>query len=209
MSLHIHDSWSRSLTFMIQIYSKFVKSNHTMIKIWSWLKKDEVEENEKLRKIERMINKSTIIIHSCLHSIISTTSFIWKINNVYMLFTRHHCCHLHQLHIIHTIYNVIYTHYNWRWIIIQLKVSFFLFFLQRFEDFYWELLEWINECTSSFIRVNKNINYWDWEWTHLEEKTIVMMNWFIEIRSETKVRDWVKDQIWVSSESLWLCQDIV
>ncbi len=60
---------------MIQIYLKFVKSNHIMIKIWSWLKKDEVEENEKLRKIKRMINKLTIIIHFCLHFIISTTSF--------------------------------------------------------------------------------------------------------------------------------------
>ena len=55
--LHIHDSWSRSLTLTIQIYSKFVKSNHTMIKIWSWLEKDEVEENKKLRKTERAINK--------------------------------------------------------------------------------------------------------------------------------------------------------
>ncbi len=41
-----------------------------MIKILSWLKKDEVKENEKLRKTERAINKSTIIIHSCLHFII-------------------------------------------------------------------------------------------------------------------------------------------
>ncbi len=178
---------------MIQIYSKFVKSNHTMIKIWSWLKKDEVEENEKLKETERAINKSTIIIHSCLHSIVSTTSFTRKINNVYVLSTHHHCCHLHQLHITYTIYNVIYTHYNWRWIIIQLKVSLFLVFSQRFEDFYRELLEWINKCASSFIRVNKDINYWDQEWIHLEEKTIVMMNWLIKIKSETKVKDWVKD----------------
>ncbi len=76
------------------------------------IEKNEVKENEKLRRIERVINKSTIIIHSCLHSIISTTSFTQKINNVYVLFTRHQCCHLHQLHIIYTIYNVIYTHYN-------------------------------------------------------------------------------------------------
>ncbi len=48
-------------------------------------------------------------------------------------------------------------HYNQRWIIIQSKVSLFLVFLQRFEDFYQELLEWINECTSSFIKVNHNI----------------------------------------------------
>jgi len=176
VSLHIHDLWFRSFTLTIQIYSRFVKSNHTMIKIWSWLKEDEVEENEKLRKIERAINKSIIIIHFCLHFIISTTSSTQKINNVYVLFTRHHCCYLHQLHITYTIYNVIYTHYNQRWIIIQLKVSLFLVFSQRFEDFYRELLEWINECTSSFIKVNKDINYWDREWTHLEEKTIVMMN---------------------------------
>ncbi len=39
------------------------------------IEKDEVEENEKLRKIKRMINKLTIIIHFCLHFIISTTSF--------------------------------------------------------------------------------------------------------------------------------------
>ncbi len=180
-----------------------------MIKIWLWLKKDEVEENEKLRETERAINKSTIIIHSCLRSIVSTTSSIRKINNVYALFTRHHCCHLHQLHITYTIYNVIYTHYNWRRIIIRSKVSLFLVFSQRFEGFYWELLERINECASSFIIVNKGINSWDWEWTHLEEKTIVMMNWHIEIRSETRIRDWVEDQIWVSSETLWLCQDIV
>ena len=38
---------------------------------------------------------------------------------------------------------------------------------------------------------------------------IVMMNWLIEIKSEVKVKDWVEDQIWVSSETLWLCQDIV
>ncbi len=180
-----------------------------MIKIWSWLKKDEVEENEKLRKTERAINKSTIISHSCLCFIVSTTSFTWKINNVYMLFTHHNYCHLHQLHIIYTIYNVIYTHYNWRWIVIWSKVSLFLVFSQRFKDFYQELLEWINECTSSFIKVNKDINYWDQEWTYLEEKTIVMMNWHIEIRSKTRIRDWVEDQIWVSFETLWLCQDIV
>ncbi len=148
---------------MIQIYSKFVKSNHTMIKIWSWLKKNEVEENEKLRKTERMINKTTIVIHSCLHFIISITSFTQNVNNVYVLFTHHYFYHLHQLHIIYTIYTVIYTHYNQRWIIIQSKVSFFLVFSQRFEDFYWELLKWINEYTSSFIRLNKDINYWDWE----------------------------------------------
>ncbi len=180
-----------------------------MIKIWSWLKKNEVEENEKLKETERAINKSTIIIHFCLCFIVSTTSFTWKINNVYVLFTHHHCCHLHQLHIIYTIYNVIYTHYNRRRIIIQSKVSLFLIFLQRFEEFYQELLEWINECTSLFIKVNKDINYWDREWIHLEEKTIVMMNWLIKIKLETKVKDWVKDQIWVSSETLWLCQDII
>ena len=162
-----------------------------------------------MRETERTINKSTIIIHSCLHSIISTTSFTWKINNVYVLSTHHHCCHLHQLHITYTIYNVIYMHYNWRWIIIWLKVFLFLIFSQRFKDFYRELLEWINECASSFIRVNKNINYWDREWTHLEEKTIVMMNWHIKIKSETKVRNWIENQIWVNFETLWLCQNIV
>ncbi len=144
---------------MIQIYSKFVKSNHTMIKIQLWLKKNEVEENEKLKETERAINKSTIIIHSCLRFIVLTTSSTWKINNAYVLSTRHHCCYLHQLHITYTIYNVIYTHYNWRRIIIQSKVSLFLVFSQRFEDFYRELLERINECASSFIRVNKDINY--------------------------------------------------
>ena len=46
-----------------------------MIKIWSWLKKVEVEENEKLKETERTINKTTIVIHSCLHFIISITSF--------------------------------------------------------------------------------------------------------------------------------------
>ncbi len=162
-----------------------------------------------MRETERAINKSTIIIHFCLHFIISTTSSTWKINNVYVLFTRHHCCHLHQLHITYTIYNVIYMHYNWRRIIIQSKVSFFLIFSQRFNDFYQKLLEQINKCMSSFIKVNKDINYWDQEWTHLKEKTIVMMNWLIKIRSETKVKDWIKDQIWVSFETLWLCQDII
>ncbi len=176
-----------------------------MIKIWSWLKKDEVWENEKLRETEKAINKSTIIIHFCLRFIVSTTSFTRKINNAYVLFTRHHCCHLHQLDITYTIYNVIYTHYNQRWIIIQSKVSLFLVFSQKFEDFYRELLKRINECASSFIKVNKDINYWDWEWTHLKEKIIVMMNWHIK----TKVKDWVEDQIWVSFETLWLCQDIV
>ncbi len=32
-----------------------------MIKVWSWLKKNEVEENEKLRKIERAINKQQLL----------------------------------------------------------------------------------------------------------------------------------------------------
>ncbi len=130
-----------------------------MIKIQLWLKKNKVEENEKLKEIERAINKSTIIIHSCLCFIISTTSSTRKINNAYVLSTRHHCYHLHQLHITYTIYNVIYTHYNQRWIVIQSKVSLFLVFSQRFEDFYRELLERINECASLFIRVNKDINY--------------------------------------------------
>ncbi len=31
-----------------------------MIKMWLWLKKDEVEENEKLRKTERAINKQQL-----------------------------------------------------------------------------------------------------------------------------------------------------
>ncbi len=39
------------------------------------IEKDEVEENEKLRETERTINKTTIFIHSCLHSIILITSF--------------------------------------------------------------------------------------------------------------------------------------
>ena len=76
------------------------------------MKKNEVEETEKLRETEKAINKSTIIIHFYLCFIISTTSFIQRINNVYALFTHHHCCHLHQLHITYTIYNVIYMHYN-------------------------------------------------------------------------------------------------
>ena len=59
--LHVHNSWSRSFTLTIQIYSRFVKSNHTMIKIQSWLKKDEVEENEKLRETERAINKQQLL----------------------------------------------------------------------------------------------------------------------------------------------------
>ncbi len=59
-------------------------------------------------------------------------------------------------------------HYNWRWIIIQLKVSFFLVFSQRFEDFYQELLKWNHEYASLFIRINKDINYWDQEWTYLD-----------------------------------------
>ncbi len=32
-----------------------------MIKIQSWLKKDEVEENEKLRETERAINKQQLL----------------------------------------------------------------------------------------------------------------------------------------------------
>ncbi len=97
------------------------------------------------------------------------------------------------MHYSHTINAVIYMHYNWRWIIIQSKVSFFLFFLWRFEDFYQELLEWNHKYVSSFIKINQDIDYWDWEWIHLEKKTIVMMNWHIKIKSETKVKDWIKD----------------
>ncbi len=55
----------------------------------------------------------------------------------------------------------------------------------------------------------KDINYWDQEWTHLEEKTIIMINWLIKIKLKTKVRNWVENQIWISSETLWLCQDII
>jgi len=43
----------------------------------------------KLKEIERAINKTTIVIHSCLCFIVSTTSFTQKINNVYALFTRY------------------------------------------------------------------------------------------------------------------------
>jgi len=120
------------------------------------LKKDKVEEWE-VKKNWKSNKQTTIVIHFDLRFIISITSFTQKINNVYVLFTRHHCCHLHQLHIIYTIYNVIYTHYNRRQIIIQSKVSLFLVFSQRFEDFYQELLERINECASLFIRVNNDI----------------------------------------------------
>ena len=76
------------------------------------MKKDEVEENEKLREIEKAINKTTIVIHSCLHFIVLIILFTQNVSNVYVLFTHHHCCHLHQLHITYTIYTVIYTHYN-------------------------------------------------------------------------------------------------
>ncbi len=36
-----------------------------------------------------------------------------------------------------------------------------------------------------------------------------MMNWLIEIKSKIKVKDWIEDQIWISSETLSLCQDII
>ncbi len=179
------------------------------IKLWKRTliqNEDEMKRRWRLRETERVINKAIIIIHSCLHFIISTTQFNWKISNVYASFTHDWCCHLRQLHII---YNVIYMHYNWRWIIIQSKVSLFLVFLWRFEDFYRELLEQNHEYTSSFIKINQDINYWDQEWTHLEKKTIFMMNWQIKIKSETKIRDWIENQIWVNSETLWLCQDII
>jgi len=39
------------------------------------IKKIEVEENKKLREIEKAINKTIIIIHFCLYFIISITSF--------------------------------------------------------------------------------------------------------------------------------------
>jgi len=152
--------------------------NNSLSKLWKRTliqNEDEMKRRWRLKETERVINKTTIIIHSCLHFIVSTTQFNQRMNNVYALFT-HYYCHLRQLYITYTIYNVIYTHYNWRWIIIQSKVSLFLVFSQRFEGFYRELLEWNHEYTSSFIRVNKDINYWDWEWTHLEKKTIIMMN---------------------------------
>jgi len=163
----------------------------------------------RLKETERMINKTMIIIHSCLCFIISITQFNQKTSNVYASFTHDWCCHLCQLHITYTIYNVIYMHYNWRWIIIQLKVSFFLVFSQRFEDFYRELLNWNHEYTSLFIKINQDIDYWNQEWTHLKKKIIIMMNWQLKIKSKTKVRDWIENQIWVSSETLWLCQDII
>ncbi len=139
---------------------------------------------------------------------ISTKSWLVLINSdeFVTLFTHDWCCYLCQLHIT---YNVIYTHYNQRWIIIQLKVSLFLIFSWRFEDFYRELLKWNHNYASSFIKINQDINYWDQEWTHLKKKTIVMMNWHIKIKSETKVKDWIKDQIWINFETLWLCQDII
>ncbi len=91
----------------------------------------------------------------------------------------------------------------------SIESFFFLVFSRRFKDFYQELLERNHEYTLSFIKINQDIDYWDWEWTHLEEKTIVMMNWYIKIRSETKVKDWVENQIWINFETLWLCQDII
>ena len=160
----------------------------------------------RLRRTEKAINKAMIIIHFCLHFIISTTQFNQKTSNVYVSFTHDWCCHLRQLHIT---YNVIYMHYNRRWIVVQSKVSLFLVFSWRFEDFYRELLERNHEYTSLFIKINQDINYWDQEWTHLKEKTIVMINWHIKIRSKTRIRDWIENQIWVSFETLWLCQDII
>ncbi len=44
-----------------------------MIKIWSWLKKDEVEENEKLREIERAINKQQLLF---------TQSMLYHLNHI-------------------------------------------------------------------------------------------------------------------------------
>ncbi len=179
------------------------------IKLWKRTliqNEDEMKRRWRLRETEKAINKAMIIIHSCLRFIISTTQSNRKTSNVYASFTHDWCCHLCWLHIT---YNVIYTHYNRRWIVIRSKVSLFLVFSQRFEDFYRELLERNHEYTSLFIKINQDINYWSQEWIHLKEKTIVMMNWHIEIKSKTKVKDWVKDQIWVSSETLWLCQDIV
>ena len=129
------------------------------IKLWKRTQiqnEDEMKRRWRLRKTERAINKSMIIIHSCLCFIISTTQFNQKTSNVYASFTHDWCCHLRQLHIT---YNVIYMHYNWRWIVVWLKVSFFLVFLQRFEDFYQELLKRNYEYTSSFIKINQDINY--------------------------------------------------
>ena len=132
------------------------------IKLWKRTliqNEDEMKRRWKLRKTERMINKTMIIIHSCLYSIISTTQFNWKTSNVYVLFIHDWCYHLRQLHITYTIYNIIYMHYNWRWIIIQLKVSLFLVFSRRFEGFYRELLERNHEYASSFIKINQDIDY--------------------------------------------------
>ncbi len=38
------------------------------------------------------------------------------------------------------------------------------------------------------FRINKAINYWDQEHTHLEEKTIIMMNWYIKCKSEIYIK---------------------
>jgi len=119
-------------------------TSNSLLKLWKRTliqNDDEIRRKWRLRKTEKMLNKTMIIIHSCLCFIISTTQFNWKTSNVYVLFIHDWCYHLRQLHITYTIYNIIYMHYNWRWIIIQLKISFFLVFLQRFKDFYWELLK--------------------------------------------------------------------
>ncbi len=58
------------------------------------------------------------------------------------------------------------------------------------------------------MRLNEYLKYWSLKALKSVSVTFYKLQ-MIEIKSETKVKDWVEDQIWISSETLWLCQDII
>ena len=112
LSVYHFNTWNRVFQVNTNV---IIYTSNFLSKLWKRTliqNENEIKRRWRLRKTEKAINKTTIIIHSCLCFIISTTQFNQKINNVYASFTRRYCCHLRQLHIIYTVYNVIYMHYN-------------------------------------------------------------------------------------------------
>ena len=120
---------------------------------------------------------------------------------------------MHHQHVIDVTVYILYTQVYFSYDVIlcilsecksslKWKFLFFFFsyknlkiFIESFQNDTWD---------TCYVLRAKSYHHtcWDREQAHTEEKTIVMMYWCIEDRSEIKVRDWINDQIWARFEYL-------
>ncbi len=96
-------NWARIISiletefFQVNI-NIIIYTSNSLSKLWKRTliqNENEMRRRWRLRETEKAINKTMIIIHSCLHFIISTTQFNQKTSNFYASFIHDWCYHLH------------------------------------------------------------------------------------------------------------------